>query len=50
MTEPSPTLEQLAKLGGLTLAGFDHEDPLVFTPLPRPAAAEVSVKFLEKGI
>jgi hypothetical protein len=47
--EPSPTVEQLAQLKRLSLAGFDHEDPLVFTPLPRPAAAEVKVKFLEKG-
>ncbi len=47
--EPSPTVEQLAALDGLTLAGFDHEDPLVFTALPRPAAAGVSVAFLEEG-
>lgn len=47
--EPSPTVEQLAALDGLTLAGFDHEDPLVFTTLPRPAAAGVSVAFLEEG-
>lgn len=47
--EPSPTVEQLAQLEGLTLAGFDHEDPLVLTLLPRPAAAEVKAKFLEKG-
>ena len=47
--EPSPTVEQLAALKGLTLAGFDHEDPLVFTALPRPAATGVSVAFLEEG-
>lgn len=48
--EPSPTVEQLAQLEGLTLAGFDHEDPLVLTPLPRPATAEVKVKFLKEGV
>lgn len=47
--EPSATVEQLAALDGLTLAGFDHEDPLVFAALPRPAAAGVSIEFLKEG-
>ena len=47
--EPSPTVEQLAGLEGLTLAGFDHEDPLILTSLPRPASAEVKAKFLARG-
>jgi hypothetical protein len=47
--EPSPTVEQLAQLEGLTLDGFGYEDPLVFAAQPRPATAKVCVKFLEEG-
>lgn len=42
---PSLTAEQLAGLKGLTLAGYEHEGPLVFTTLPRLATAEIKVKF-----